>query len=123
MRSKWRLVPVAVTFTAAGCSAGGILDGNVCTLEARASITVDVRDSASNAIVGRGSTIIARDGAVSDTADTRIDGPFALFFERAGTYTVSVTQTGYQPWSRTGVQVTKGSCHVNGVALTARLQK
>jgi hypothetical protein len=110
---------------AAGCSASDVADGGGCTREARAGITVDVRDSATNALVGRGSRIIAREGAVADTSsDTAIsDGPFSLAFERAGTYTVSVAQTGYQPWTKAGVQVTPGTCHVNAVALSARLQK
>ncbi|MEO5817254.1 MAG: hypothetical protein ABIT20_18450 [Gemmatimonadaceae bacterium] len=111
--------------TVVGCSASNVTDGTACTKEARAGITVDVRDSVSNALVGRGSRIIAREGAVADTStDTQIsDGPFSLVFERAGTYTVAVTQTGYQPWNRAGVQVTNGTCHVNAVAVTARLQK
>ena len=121
---KAQLVALVGVLTVVGCSAS-VTDGTVCTLEARAGITVDVRDSVSNALVGRGSRIIAREGAVADTStDTPVsDGPFSLVYERAGTYALSVTQTGYQPWTRAGVQVTKGTCHVNSVAVTARLQK
>jgi hypothetical protein len=119
-------VRATCALVALGCSAANaVTDGTVCTLEARAGITVDVRDSISNTLVGRGSRIIAREGAVADTSHETLfgDGPYGLVYERAGTYTLSVTQTGFQPWTMTGVQVTKGSCHVNGVAVTARLQK
>ena len=109
-----------------GCSGSDAIDGNVCTPEARAGITVDVRDSVTNALVGRGSAVFVREGAVvADSAnDTSVsDGPYGLAFERTGTFTVFVTKTGYQPWSKANVQVTKGTCHVNAVAVTARLQK
>ena len=120
-----RLVLLAGGVFAVGCSAADTAGVIACTKEARAGITVDVRDSVSNALVGRNALIIAREGAVADTStDTPIsDGPFSLVFERAGTYTVSVTKTGYQPWTKAGVQVTNGTCHVNAVALTAKLQK
>jgi hypothetical protein len=119
-----RFVLVGVSILGLGCSAG-LTDASVCTLEARAGITVDVRDSVSNTPAGKGSRIIAQQGTVADTAQVTQfgDGPYGLVYERAGTYTLSVAQTGYQPWIKTGVQVTKGSCHVNGVAITARLQK
>lgn len=120
---KSHLVFLLAGLTVAGCSAG-LIDGTMCTQEARAGITVDVRDSVSNALVGRGSLIIAREGAVADTSVTTLgDGPFSLLLEHSGTFTLSVKQTGYQPWARAGVQVTRGTCHVNGVSLTARLQK
>jgi hypothetical protein len=122
---RLHFVLLAGALSAGGCSASELTDGAGCTREARAGITVDVRDSTTNALVGRGSRIIARAGAVADTStDTPIsDGPFSLAFEHAGTYTVSVTQAGYQPWTKGGVEVTKGTCHVNAVALTARLEK
>lgn len=98
--------------------------GIYCTYEARAGITLDVHDSATNALVGRNSKIIAREGAVADTSRfTAVsDGPYPLVYERAGTYTVTVEQAGYKLWTQAGVLVTKNGCHVNGVAVTARLQ-
>ena len=122
---KLHFVLLAGGLLGVGCSAVDPTDITVCTQEARAGITVDVRDAVTNAQVGRGSIVVAREGAVADTAtDTPLgNGPYSLVFERAGTYTVSVTQSGYQPWTQSGVVVTKGTCHVNGVAVTARLQK
>ena len=121
---------LAATALVVGCSSSNdVTDvgptGELCTLEARAGITLDVRDSVSNAQVGRNASIIAREGAVADTShETSIgDGPFGLVYERAGTYTVTVEQTGYKVWTRAGVLVTRDVCHVKGVALTARLQR
>src|SRR5260221_403066 len=104
-----------------GVPTGG---GRVCTTEARAGITVDVRDSASNVSAGRGSVIIVREGAFADTSrDTGVfDGPYGLVYERAGTYDLTVLQKGFALWSRSGVAVTNGECHVNGIAVTLRLQ-
>jgi hypothetical protein len=116
-----RLFLLASTLVSGACQ----LPGSVaCTLEARAAVSIDVRDSVTNAAVGRGSTIIARDGAYADTAEITgvFDGPYGLAYERAGTYTVTVDQQGYRPWSRAGIRVTKDECHVRGVSITARLQ-
>lgn len=96
----------------------------VCTLEARAGIALEVRDSVTNAHVGGGSLIVASEGSYADTVNTTVNRAiYGLAIERAGTYTVSVEKSGYQPWSRAGVQVTRGECHVNTVNLTARLQQ
>jgi hypothetical protein len=115
------LLLLTTTLASGSCN----LPGNVaCTLEARAAISVDVRDSVTNAAVGRGSTIIARDGLYADTAEITsvFDGPYGLAHERPGTYAVTVEQQGYRPWSRSGLRVTKDECHVRGVSITARLQ-
>lgn len=121
---KLHFVLLAGSLLGAGCSAVDPTGVTACTQEARAGITVDVRDSVTNALVGPGSIVTAREGAFTETA-TGISGagPYPLVFERAGTYTVSVTQAGYQPWTKAGVVVTKDGCHVTGVAVTARLQK
>jgi hypothetical protein len=116
-----RLLLAAATLASGACQAPGAV---ACTLEARAAVSVDVRDSVTNAAVGRGSRVIARDGAYADTAEitSAFDGPYGLAYERPGTYTVTVDQQGYRPWSRAGISVTKDECHVRGVSITARLQ-
>ncbi|MES2177119.1 MAG: carboxypeptidase-like regulatory domain-containing protein [Gemmatimonadota bacterium] len=131
-RSPTRLLPVAwprisciLLGLLAGCDAYKFTDGSqVCTTEARAGITISVRDSVTDALAGRGSRIIATSGSYADTArfSGNQDGPFALVYERAGTYVVTVEQTGYKTWTKSGVEVTKAVCHVNGVDLVARLQ-
>lgn len=121
---KSPIVLAACSALVLGCSAGNVTDDLACTLEARAGITVDVRDAVTNALVGQQSIIVAREAAFADTVNAgNADGPYGLVFERAGTYTLTVTRPGYQTWSQAGVQVAAGRCHVAGVVVTARLQK
>ncbi|MEP6733757.1 MAG: hypothetical protein ABJE10_24135 [bacterium] len=115
------MATLATVATLAGCS--GVTDETACTREARAGITVDVRDSVTNALVGKNSRITVS-GTAADTSQTSVnDGPYGLLFEQDGTYTLSVVQSGYMPWTKSNVQITKGACHVNGVLITAKLQK
>jgi hypothetical protein len=115
------------TLVAFGCtlasSACKLVPGP-CTTNAAPAVSVAVHDSASNALVGRGAKIIARDGAFADTADitNEYDGPYGLAHERTGSYDVTVEQQGYRVWSRAGLNVTRGECHVQTVSITARLQ-
>jgi hypothetical protein len=121
---KSTIVLAACAALVLGCSGGSITDDVACTREARAGITVDVRDAVTNALVGQQSIIVAREAAFADTVNAgTADGPYGLVFERAGTYTLTVARAGYQTWSQTGVQVAAGRCHVTGVMVTARLQK
>jgi hypothetical protein len=46
-----------------------------------------------------------------------------LAHEREGSYTVTVDAVGYSPWSRSGIPVIDGGCHVRTVRLTARLEQ
>jgi hypothetical protein len=96
-----------------------------CSADARPAVSVDVRDSITGAPAGRGARIVARDGDFADTAryPSEYEGPYGLARERAGTYTVTVEQAGYRPWSRGGVRVTRDECHVRTVLLPARLQQ
>ena len=116
---------VPLLCTLAGCGITGPLTDKVCTNEARAGISISVRDSITDVSAGRNSRIIASSGAFADTShETSIgDLGYGLVYERAGTYVVTVEQVGYKLWTKSGVEVTKGDCHVNGVSLTARLQK
>lgn len=112
---------VAAATMSIGCS---VFDPLVCTTEARAGITVEVLDSVTNAPVGEGATITATDGASVYSAITYDDypGPYQLAHEKAGEFAVTVRKSGYAPWSRDGVRVTRGECHVHTVQLTALLQ-
>jgi hypothetical protein len=112
---------VATATTLLGCS---VFDPLECTTEARAAITVQVLDSITSAPVGEGATITASNGTTVYSAVTHDDypGPYQLAHEKAGEFTVAVQMSGYAPWSRAGVQVTRGECHVRTVDLTARLQ-
>jgi hypothetical protein len=108
----------------AGCTASNTTDPVVCTTEARAGITVTVRDAETQA----GIAALAR-GAVSDGAyvdSLRANGSattMSAAYERAGTYTVDVRATGYQGFTTTGIKVTKDQCHVIPQTVTVNLLK
>lgn len=124
---------VAVLLTAASCKSEPLNpdpDGVVCTLEARSAVTVRIEDSASGAGIAAGATLVLRDGAFVDSLAVPAnrtdlnDFPLSTMntYERAGQYDITVRRNGYATWTRTGVAVTAGVCHVNGVTVTARLQ-
>ncbi len=99
----------------------------VCTMEARAAITVEPVDSRTGAALSGPTILILSDGAYADTvrantgtlpAPTTISGAY----ERPGTYTVIVRHPGYRDFTQSGVTVTKDVCHVSPVRITARLE-
>lgn len=113
---------VLATLTGAGCD---FLSGPVvCTTEARPAINVEIRDSVTNtSIVGDGRVIVA-DGSFADTVLTATGfDVVGLAHERPGNYTVTVDRTGYQTWTRPGIQVRGGTCHVQTVSVVALLQR
>ncbi len=121
---------VAILISAACGSVNDPGDELVCTTEARAAISLTVVDSLTGqpaAFTG----LFARvaDGTYTDSTTHFFTTPgsgavsTALAYERKGSYTVTVGAAGYQNWVKTGVNVTAGECHVNGVVLTARLVK
>lgn len=122
MSSTTRIILVLTSIaTTAACSQ---TTETVCTLEARPALTVDVRDSVTNANAANGARIIAQSGTFADTVDVVGDGEFpaALAYEQAGVYVVTVEKEGYQSWSQDGIQVGQDACHVITVNVAARLQ-
>jgi len=96
--------------------AGACTDTLLCTTEARAAISVNVIDAGTRVPIA-GYRGIVRDGSYSDSL--RFGG---AAYERTGTYTVTIEADGYQTWTRSGIVVTDGECHVNGVSLLAELE-
>jgi hypothetical protein len=100
----------------------------VCTDEFRAGIAVFVNDSLTNAATAAGASLVVREGSYKDSVAAPADrpdlngSPLDAAGERAGTYQVTVTKTGYAPWLKSNVQVTADVCHVHTVTLTARLK-
>ena len=98
--------------------------GSICTREARAGLTVEVVDSVSGASAADGAKVLAVSPAVRDSAiGSSASSSVSLAYERAGTYTVTVTRSGYHAWSRSNVVVNADQCHVIPVRLVARLQR
>ena len=98
---------------ALACCAGAACSdfGKVCTAEARPGIRAVVRDSVTRAGLAAGTLAVAREGAFVDTL-RGIDSLMSGVHERAGTYQVQVSRSGYHPWARNGVRVSEGECHV-----------
>jgi hypothetical protein len=100
-----------------------------CDASLRSGISVAVVDSLTGAGVLAGATIRAVDGSFRDSliiAANRADlnsVALGLVWERPGTYVVSVQRLGYQTWTRSNIEVTRGTCHVLPISLTARLQR
>ena len=121
-------VVAAIAVPAALSSCIAIVDPGVsCTQEARPGIYVTVLDSATSALAGRSSRIVARDGLVADSVPSQwtegSDGPFGVAYERRGVYTLTITKTGYREWTKSGIVVTADQCHVRTVPVTALLHK
>src|SRR4029077_10742261 len=85
--------------------------GLICTSEARPGISAIVRDSVTGAGLATGAVAVARERAFVDTLRGR-DSVMRGAYERAGTYQLEVSRSGYQPWAKSGVRVAEGKCHV-----------
>ena len=108
--------------TAAGCK---LLDGpSNCIDDPRAAISLWVLDSITGEFAGSGARAIASDGEYADTsfADETIF-PYFMARNRPGTYTLVVEKSGYQTWTRSGITAPGYGCHVQGVVVTALLQR
>jgi hypothetical protein len=110
-------VMTSVTLLLAACGT----DPFLCTDSTEPAITVRALDAANGQNVTDGAQ-----GTVSD--DTYVDSLRPAHFdeaqrvlllraadERPGTYGLFVERDGYQPVSLSGIEVTKGECHVNTV--------
>ena len=105
----------------------------ICTADLRPGIVVDIRDSITAAPLAFDALVIAaHDGQVDSVRHSHTPGDVAeaaderrlrvwLAWEKPGTYDLAVHVTGYAVWSRKGIVVLAGSCHVVPVHLLARL--
>ena len=100
----------------------------VCTEDVRPALAVYVKDAVTGAGVASGASLVAREGSYKDSVaapEGRPDldnSPLYAAAERAGTYQLTVTKTGYGAWTQSNVRVTANECHVNTATLTALLQ-
>lgn len=114
---------VVVLCFVAGCS----LFDEGCDTVGRPAITVQVTDASTGADILPGTTIKIVDGEFVETFNVPNDptrtGRVGGAIGRPGTYEVTVTKDGYQPWIRSNVNVTLDGCHVKTVALDAALTR
>jgi hypothetical protein len=98
--------------------------GVVCTMIAVAGLSVAVSDSVTGLSLTSAKVVAtSRTDAYADSTSAAFGGTYALAYEHAGTYDISVSAAGYAPWSRSGVVAAKTSCHVIPVQLSARMVK
>ena len=109
--------------------------GRICTAELRPGIVVDIQDSVTGAPRAFDALVIAaHDGQVDSVQHSHAPGDVAdsaderrlrvwLAWEKPGTYDVAVHVAGYAVWSRKGIEVLAGTCHVVPVHLLARLAR
>ena len=116
-------------FAAAGLLAmaacEGIEEPDPCSLPyVQASLRVTVQDSVTAANVTPGSTLVLRSS--SGVFHDSVTAPPAVTSKEvgaaAGTFTLTVRQTGYQTWTKTGIVVEQDGCVARTVELTARLK-
>ena len=90
-----------------GCSLVG------CDDNAVAGIVAIVRDAQTGTGLARSASVVAQEAAFVDTFFNHFSDSLASgVFERPGTYRLDVTLAGYQTWTREGVRVRGGGCHV-----------
>ncbi|MEW5929824.1 MAG: carboxypeptidase-like regulatory domain-containing protein [Gemmatimonadota bacterium] len=106
---------------AAGCTTP--FAGRDCTTDVRPAVSVQLRDARSGAALTGPATATARDGTYLDTQEIgALDSDLRLAQERPGVYEVAVRKQGYREWTRAGVRVRDGECHVRTVKLVAELE-
>jgi hypothetical protein len=114
-----RVLPIALAVAANGC-------GQACDAVLKAGIVLTIVDGATGNPIEE-ATVIATEGSYSETVSLPSSPPApghaVLAFERSGTYRVEVQAVGYLPWVMSSVRVSRDDCHVETVALTARLTK
>lgn len=100
-----------------GCDLVG--EGQDCTTEARASVTVQVTDG-DGAAIDDATVTFAVDGGDELPCDAMSGGQYVCGWEAAGDFVVRVEAQGYEPWEGEAT-VEADACHVIGEQLVAEL--
>ncbi|WP_297333321.1 carboxypeptidase-like regulatory domain-containing protein [Flavobacterium sp.] len=119
-----KIVLFAMMFSlVVSCSGDDDNNDVVCTEEARAGLNVTVKDAETSALLGEGITVVAKDGLYTETLQF-LDAPaqFVGAWERAGTYTLTVTAEGYETFTSQPIAVGEDECHVISEIITVQLQ-
>ena len=95
------------------CSPGGVY-----------GLTVAVRDSVTGLPAVAQASGVARSGSYEEVLSGIFGNDLHLVgaVERPGVYEVTITKAGYETWTRAGVSVLAGVCHVTPAIFEAKLQ-
>lgn len=126
LKQSLSLLP-ALALALAGCDSHSPAS---CLASVEPAVLVEVLDSVSSEPAAFGATGSLSEGPFLDSLTIPGLGlypPESLAYmrggdERPGTYSVALLKPGYQPWHQSGVRARRGTCHVETVRLTARLQ-
>jgi hypothetical protein len=122
-RMKKALLAAAALLGLAACDWVTGPEHEACPPFISSAVFLAVQDSVTGANVAPGATAVLRSGAFIESVVIPPDAPYvSLGMGRAGTFTVTVSRTGYQTWTKTGVEVEEGTCGPETVQLTARLK-
>ena len=110
------LLVLAVPLFLQGCTVPG------CDAYLLYGISASIRDSVSGAGITSDTRGVVREGAFVDTLRSFQESVLVGAPERAGTYRLEVSATGYQDWARDGIVVLDDGCHVRPVQLVVRMQ-
>lgn len=96
-----------------------------CTEELRAGLEVTVRDGIGGAFLTEGVTVVAIDNEYKETLENFAgSNTFVGAYERAGTYTISISKEGYRDSTPSEpVVVGEDLCHVITESVAVILEK
>jgi hypothetical protein len=120
-----QLPPALALFFLSAC---GITDGAICTTSVEPGIIVIVEDSTTGLPAAASVNGVLIEGLYTDSLTPYgSDGhgnitSLAGAYERGGNYAVLLQAPNYYSWTRGGIRVLAGSCHVHTITLTARLR-
>jgi hypothetical protein len=115
-------VPLMALTVGTGC---GLVPTENCTSIFMPGIVVRVTDSLTGRPVSQ-ATFVAMRAGTNDSLETNMFSDtaaltFTTAYELPGVYSLRVVSSGYRDWTRDGVRVSAGACHVRQEELDARL--
>ncbi len=127
---RYRIIYFGLSLLLIGCGNDSGEDDLACTLSLEPGIVIEVRDALTEEPLAENAIVIITNDNYSETlmvyeqegSDLSSAFSVAGAFERPGIYDINLTLSGYVSWSRSGVEVTSGICHVGTVRFTARLE-
>jgi hypothetical protein len=111
---------VLLAFSAASVTSGCLV-GGACTTELRYGVNVTVRNARTGVNIDNAVVTIVEGSYREPLTDPARSGVYVGAGERAGTYTLTVTATGFQPAAPRTLTVSAGECHVSPVSVTVDL--
>lgn len=124
---RYRIFCFGLSLLLAGCGSDNDI---ACTANLVPGIVVEVRDAITDAPLAENAIAVITNANYSETLVVyEREGPdissafsVAGAFERPGIYDINLSLSGYVSWSRSGVKVDSGICHVGTVRFTVLLE-